>query len=171
MKLFPKEKFVLITSLPFDVVLQKINNNIKTERDFKGFDFQKNKDGYEGTVFSNNFQINRILKYRNSFTPITLGIVKSTSKGSELNLIIRMEKFKYIFFIIWTVLLGIVSACSLFILIMEFLYSGSFVIWALPGPIMLTLGYWYTISNFKKEMISTKQFLMTLLNADEILPA
>jgi hypothetical protein len=51
---------------------------------------------------------------------------------------------------------------------MEILYSGQLAGWTLVGPIMFLVGYFYVITNFKKEMISTKRFLSTLVNPKEI---
>lgn len=123
---------------------------------------------FQGMVSLNNFTIKRNLTYRNSFLPITFGQVYSTSVGSQINLTIKMGKFQFFAFVTWTILLGIFSIYSLFILLMELSYSGQLAGWTLVGPIMFLVGYLYVITNFKKEMISTKRFLTTLVDPKEI---
>ena len=167
MKIFPKEKIILTTGLSAESVLMTISNSIESERDFKLFHLTKKCKRYEGTVFSESFRINRILTYRNWFIPITFGKVQNNGKGCDINLTIKMEKANSIIFVVWTILLGLVSMCLLVIFIIELFYSGTFVLWELCAPIMFIVGYIYIVSNFKKEMISTKTFLIDLVNAKE----
>jgi hypothetical protein len=168
MKLFPKEQIILTTVLSQDSVLQRISNSIEVEKDFKLFSSTNGKKAFQGMVSLNNFTMKRNLTYRNSFLPITFGQVYSTSTGSQIILTIKMGKFQFFAFVTWTILLGIFSVYSLFILLMEILYSGQLAGWTLVGPIMFLVGYFYVITNFKKEMISTKRFLSTLVNPKEI---
>ena len=168
MKLFPKEQIILTTVLSQDSVLQRINKSIEVERDFKLYSPTKGEKAFQGMVSSNNFTIKRNLTYRNSFLPITFGEVYSTSIGSEIKLTIQMGKFQLFTFVIWTILLGIFSLYSLFVFLMELLYSGQLTLWTLVGPTMFLVGYLYVIVNFKKEMISTKKFVATLVGQKKI---
>jgi len=122
MKLFPKEQIILTTVLSRDSVLQRISNSIEVEKDFKLFSSTNGKKAFQGRVSLNNFTIKRNLTYRNSFLPITFGQVYGTSLGSQINLTIKMGKFQFFAFVIWTILLGIFSIFSLFFLLMELLY-------------------------------------------------
>ena len=168
MKLFPKEKTILISALSKDAVLEKINNSVQSESYFTSFNFSKRERAFQGIVFSNNFHIKRNRVYRNSFLPITFGEVNSTESGSEIYLTTKMGKFQFFFFVTWTILFGIFSLISLFILIMELLYSGQLTLWALLCPAMFIVGYVYVITNFKKELIANKKFLTTLVEGKEI---
>lgn len=161
MKLLPYENFYLTTNLPPNIVIEKLKE--KTELESFSL-FRKNKSStkqYEGFVASNNFQLKRIIQYRNSFLPIITGEIKSNYIGTGIHVKMKMYPFVYIFMAFW---LGFVTIAGItvvtFMLREQKFHPGIFGV-----LIMFVGGYGLTLGSFKYESTKSKKFLIELLQA------
>ena len=71
--------------------------------------FRKKKDSkpYEGHISGDNFEINRIIGYRNSFLPQIKGNIQAAASGAVVEVKMRLSIFVYIFLAFWCGSLGI----------------------------------------------------------------
>jgi hypothetical protein len=62
---------------------------------------------FEGRISLDGFNINRSIRYRNSFLPILHGRFRPTTKGTAVDVRMVMHPFVVVFLLFWCVILGI----------------------------------------------------------------
>ncbi|TMM57907.1 hypothetical protein FEE95_00290 [Maribacter algarum] len=102
MKLIPSRKIELYTSLPIEEVEKIIVENVQ---EAKGMDFRlskpKNQKLFEGNYARNQFEIQRVINYRNSFLPQIKGNILPATSGSKIIAELKMHDFVLVFMLIW----------------------------------------------------------------------
>lgn len=117
MKLLPREELTYQTNQSGKTVLQQLADLVEPPKAFRiHFFWQKKKahKPYQGKIEGNQFEISRIISYRNSFLPQIKGII--THKGKQTQIDIRMElnPFVKVFAIAWCVGIALFFGSILF---------------------------------------------------------
>ncbi len=102
MKIIPSEKIELITELSKQEVRTILNKNIRPKRGI-AFSFDKPKETklFEGKFEQDRFEIQRIIKGRNSFLPQIKGSIQSDLNGTKLIADLKINAFVIVFMIFW----------------------------------------------------------------------
>ena len=109
-KLLPFEKLVYHSTLTKEELLTHLQNEIETEKSF-GFgaiNYSYSKT-YIGKIYTNSFEIKRVISYRNSFLPKINGEIQDDNNGCKIFVKMSLIEFVKVFMIIW--LSGVVFAC------------------------------------------------------------
>ncbi|MEN8786371.1 MAG: hypothetical protein ABF264_00065 [Flavobacteriales bacterium] len=118
-----------------------------------------------GKIKNNSFKANRVLNYRNSFSPIVFGEIQRKNRNStEIKLNLRIHLLVKVFSIIWFT--GFTLGSSLFIfsaISSGQLFPPAYLIVLAPIALFLVFNYF-----FKKEVKLSKEILMQILEAEEI---
>lgn len=111
-----------------------------------------NTSKYSGDIDESSFQIQRDIRYRNSFLPVIEGTFQTKKDKTLVSIKMRLNRFVIIFLIIW---MSFASISFFFFLIQSWMYwkFNSFVLHPLG---MIALGYLLTLISFKIESERSK---------------
>ena len=102
MKIFPSDRVELISSLSKEEVEKKLRENIQPKR---GIELRltrpKNQKAFEGTLFGDSFQIQRVIHGRNSFLPQINGTLKEGANGTKILMDLKIHGFVIVFLAFW----------------------------------------------------------------------
>ncbi|MFN8283873.1 MAG: hypothetical protein U0U67_11705 [Chitinophagales bacterium] len=173
MKYFPYENYSVKTNLSVDQIVGRLHAVIETEEQPQ-FPFYKRKTAkpYYGVIDGNTFKITRIINYRNSFLPQITGTIEENYKDNSVHIKMKLHTFVIIFMLFW---LGFVfTICTGIIYAMinhldhdtEKFNFFNFFPTLIPFG-MLIFGYLLMTLPFKYESKKAKEFLNTVLEADD----
>jgi hypothetical protein len=159
MAFLPIEKIIYETDFTRDEIISCINNTIEPRGVF-GI-YKKNSYGkpYEGELHNNEFNINRITAYRNSFLPVVKGIIAETG-NDKTNVIIKMRPalFVVVFMSIWLGAAFLISAAALIPVLLKKEFNLTFLI----SFAMALFGYLLMTCAFKFEANKTRKYFNEL---------
>lgn len=157
----PFENYVINTNLSVDEVIERLSLNVETRKTFLNFDSLTKQ--YQGEFTSKDFNISRIISYRNSFLPVILGEIKSTDGKTQIDISMNLD-FKIILFLILIMVINIltnfISPIPDFIFFKLFDFDFSSIMFFL-------ILYLVTTVAFKIESNMSKQFLADLFDVEE----
>ena len=166
MNFFQVVRYTLETNLDQLELLELLKKNIDQDNNtFQiGFGISSPKR-FIGKIKNNSFKANRVLNYRNSFSPIVFGEIQRKNRNStEIKLNLRIHLLVKVFSIIWFT--GFTLGSSLFIfsaISSGQLFPPAYLIVLAPIALFLVFNYF-----FKKEVKLSKEILMQILEAEEI---
>jgi hypothetical protein len=166
LKIFlPVEDYTLTTKLKVEEVSKRLSEKIRARRTIRGAfrDFLYGDDtrcSYEGYLVSNQFEMQRIIGYRNSFLPVINGLIYNMDGKTYIR--VEMKIVDYVLIPVMIVI-AVVLLASLFNL------RGGFINRATPFLITL-FAYSVFYFAFKIESNITTRFLKRLLEAEKIIP-
>jgi hypothetical protein len=167
-KFLPFEYFVLQTNLTMAEVLGRIADNIEPRKGLRLDSYpEKRIKQYEGRIIDNNFEINRIIDYKNSFLPMISGQIQPGTNNMKIFITMRPAVFVLA---LMAIVLGTTGSACLTIIIMviinfnKILQQGISPMILIPFG-MFILGYGMIIIGFKMESKKAKEFLIDLLEA------
>lgn len=151
----PFQKHLLISELPKEIVIEKLNSItdenvlIRTKSTSKKF---------EGWINNNSFSISRIINYRNSYLPIIKGNFISQNNNSTLiEIKMQMNMFATIFMSIWFLVSGGIFLSVLFSQVESKKFEANSIIIILG---FLIFGYLIMILGFNYEAKKSKEILI-----------
>ncbi len=107
MKILPYDNLTYKTHLSKEEILKRLSNQTEGKQWIRMsgvFSNQEHK-AYEGTINENDFKINRIIGYRNSFLPRIEGEIEEINNENQnftlIHLKMRLHTFVIVFIIIW----------------------------------------------------------------------
>lgn len=158
MNLLPFRKYILKSSYPSFVVAEKLS----LETDIRKFYRKENPlKRFEGKVHRNDFNINRILNYRNSFYPIIIGeIISEGNDKTTVKIFMRMTIYTNIFMFIWFLSSGIIL---MYVLNQQFENDKLEVEPLLWSLLFFLFGYVLMIVCFNYEASKSKKIITELL--------
>lgn len=149
MNLIPYHRFEITSRLKRADALAAIAAHIEERKWFTwSWPSSSNDDRLSGEVTVDGFSITRIMGYRNSFAPVTLGEIHDA--GSFSRIVITMRP--YIFVLIFCAFFATVSIASL--------AAG-----AVPGTLMLVFLYVLAMGSFWFEANKQEQVLHRIFQA------
>ena len=117
-KYLPLENLIYETKLSKEQVLKKLADSVEAEKPME-FGMQNNSYSklYVGEVGNSNFEISRVVTFRNSFLPQITGEVYSDIDGAKIKVKMLPHSFVVMFMSIWlgiSFLVGLVLTYSAF---------------------------------------------------------
>ncbi|GAA5101790.1 hypothetical protein GCM10023210_42070 [Chryseobacterium ginsengisoli] len=155
MKYLPFEHLIYKTDLSEKEAIKKLSDCIETKK--RRFGNASNKE-YEGFINENSFEINRIIRYRNSFLPQITGTVQRNNSETEIEIKMRLNLLVLVFMIFW---------CSfvIFFLIAVLTQAEKISVAIFIPFFMLSFAYLLTMFGFKSESKKSKEDLKKIFEA------
>jgi hypothetical protein len=99
MLLAPFEHLTIETPLAPEEVRQRLAEVVEPRRGFRSF--SRNHKAYQGEFRDYQFEVTRIIHYRNSFLPVIKGEIRQDLGGSVIDIKMYPHIFVIIFMILW----------------------------------------------------------------------
>lgn len=166
LKIFlPVEDYTLTTGLKVEEVSKRLSGKIRARRTIRGAfrDFLYGDDSkctYEGYLVSNQFEMQRIIGYRNSFLPVVNGLIYNMDGKTFIK--VEMKIINYVLIPVM-IIIAVVLLVSMFNLLAGYFNR------ALPLFISV-FAYSVVYIAFKIESNITTKFLKRLLEAEKTIP-
>jgi hypothetical protein len=101
-QLIPQENLVYSSNLQPAELTNRIRAHIhNVKRSNINCFYDHTGVSYHGRVTENQFEISRIINYRNSFLPLITGKIESTASGSRIHIEMQLTKVVKYFSIFW----------------------------------------------------------------------
>ncbi len=101
----PSEKLTITSQKSIDELVQNMSKVLSFERTFLDkFLRKKTEKKYEGQIDGNQFQIKRIIYYRNSFLPTITGAFERSLDCTKIHIEMQMNSFVKVFLFLWFVM-------------------------------------------------------------------
>ncbi|HXB08964.1 MAG TPA: hypothetical protein VNW04_17680 [Puia sp.] len=152
MRYFLFEKYSLSTKLSVAEVRQRLEVNLEPGQNLPFVSLKANRP-YIGHVDTDGFVIRRVLRWHNSWQPITSGHFINTPEGTLLSIRIHPHILPLLFMTFWTFVIT-----SVFI---GALYAHALLFSLFPLGMLITT-HTLILINFNKESAKTKTFLADL---------
>ncbi|PYF74416.1 hypothetical protein [Pedobacter nutrimenti] len=161
MNLLPFENIYYKTKLKAEEVICRLNEHVGPEKPLLSSILVTGSDKpYEGEIYGKQFQIRRIINYRNSFLPRISGVVKEEAGETQIFVKMRLHLFVMVFLSVFCVfLIGI----SVLIFCKE---DGVIFPWTLVPIAMLLFAFTMTVGCFKVESKRSKKDLKEIFEAE-----
>jgi hypothetical protein len=153
MKYFLFEKYALSTKLPVAEVRQRLEDNLDPGQNLP-FVARKSNRPYIGHLDNDSFVIRRVLRWHNSWQPITSGHFVNTPEGTLVSIRIHPHILPLLFMTFWTFVIA-----SVFI---GAIYAHALLFSLFPMSMLIT-AHALILVNFNKETAKTRSFLAELL--------
>ena len=151
MTFLPFETIVIETPLTKEETISNLSKSIEPEKSFRFFNKSDTKD-FEGQLRGNEFEIKRIISYRNSFLPIIKGRLQTFGTGTRVTVNMRLHAAVIIFMAVWFGGVGLFFLASL----LGLKDNGDTILFPLG---MLLFGYALTMGGYLFESYRTKEIL------------
>jgi hypothetical protein len=154
MTFLPFEKFEIESSLSKEKVIIALMENIEEEKMIRFWKRSDAKD-FEGTIRGNEFEIQRIISYKNSFLPIIKGRMETAGYGAKLRIDMRIQIPVILFLVIWFGIIGLFFIIEIF--------KGINDVKSILFPFgMLLFGYILTMAGYLVEASKAKDLLLDI---------
>jgi hypothetical protein len=100
MTLLPFETVIIETHLSKADTVNSLMENIESEKTFSPWS-QSGARAFGGQLRGNEFELRRIINYRNSFLPVITGRIETFGSGTRLTVDMRLQMAVLIFMIVW----------------------------------------------------------------------
>lgn len=101
-KLIPQENLVYNSNLQPAELTEELRKHIHNVKRLNiNWYYDHTGASYNGTVTENQFQISRVINYRNSFLPVITGKIEETTSGSRVHIEMQLTKVVKYFSIFW----------------------------------------------------------------------
>lgn len=109
MPFLPFETLVIETSLSKEEVATNLANNIEPEKTIR-FWIKSDRKAFEGHLRNNEFEIKRIISYKNSFLPVISGRLQTAGNSTRITIKMRPHLAVIAFMTIWFSGIGVFTA-------------------------------------------------------------
>lgn len=155
------ENLVYKTKLTKEEAIKMIGYNVEKE---KLFSFRSCKKCYVGNVEGNEFKIERVISYKNSFLPVIKGEIFMDFEGAKIKVDMKIHSSILVFMFIWCSIICFAGvACTYQLFTEEFN-----LIFLMPfGMLLFVFLLFY--GGFKFESKKSIEDLKLIFSADEVL--
>jgi hypothetical protein len=161
-KYLPIENIIYRTKLSKEEVIRRLTDNIEAVELYSfGVRNPTYSKPYFGKIGSNNFQIIRAIKYRNSFLPEIKGEIYSEFDGTKIKVNMKPHSLVLVIMAFW--LGGVFIGC---IVTTYAMFTTEFTPFHLIPFGMLIFGIALVFSGFKTESSASKKDLLRILEAE-----
>ena len=164
MFLIPFERLTIETPLSPEEVRQRLAEVIEPGRGFKSF--SQNHKAYQGELKEHQFEVTRIIHYRNSFLPVIKGEIRQDLGGSVIDIKMSPHIFVIVFMMLWFGFAGTIFLVVAGVALVSFWQSSGEDISMLAGIYIpagfLIFGYLLVMGGFKFEAVKSKAFFREL---------
>jgi hypothetical protein len=154
MTFLPFETIVIETPLTKEETISNLTKSIEPEKTFRFFNKSDTKD-FEGQLRGNEFEIKRIISYRNSFLPIIKGRLQTIGTGTRVTVNMRLHVAVMVFMAVWFGFVGLFFVASL----LGSEDNSDTILFPLG---MLFFGYALTMGGYLFESYRTKEILIAI---------
>ena len=163
MRYFPYENFYIISKLKPNEVQEKLQEVVSPDSGFifslRGYNTAGPNTPFKGYALNGAFEFKPAIIYRNAFLPQIKGSTEAYLDGSRVHVKMTLYIFVMIFMSIWLVGAGLV--CLAFV--PKFINNKHTETDIIPYCMFL-FGYLLVTYGFKSESLSSKSFLVELLD-------
>ncbi len=152
----PFETIIIETTLTKEDAMLNLTKNIEPEKTFRFINRSDTKD-FEGCLRGDEFEIRRIIRYKNSFLPVISGRIETSGLATRITVKLRLNPGAMAFMLIW---FGFVTL----FLIASIIKPGDPIETVVLPIVMLVFGYAVTIGAYLFESYRTKEILTHILN-------
>ncbi|MFP3598116.1 hypothetical protein [Chryseobacterium sp. SIMBA_029] len=157
MKYLPFEHIVYTTNLSKRDIIKRLSDCMET----KGSGFTSNNKStkeYEGFIDDHHFEMNRIIRNRNSFLPQISGSIQENNNETQIEVKMKLHVFVLIFLVFW---------CSFILFFLTtILIAVEKISFDVLIPIgMLLFAYALSMFGFKTESMRSKEDLKKIFEA------
>lgn len=159
MKYLPFERVIYSTNLPQQEIIKRLSDVVEP----KTFSFgRKPTKDYKGSVDMKNFDISRVINYRNSFLPQIYGTIQKNNYGTEIQVTMSLNGFVFLFTIAWC----LIASFTFVIILMKGIRDKGITLELFLPLIMLLFMYGLTMAGFKIESKKSKEYLKNIFEAE-----
>jgi hypothetical protein len=164
MPLLPHYKFELQSPLTPDRVVETLAGSVEPKRwlRLRGGDCP-----FQGKVTESEFEISRIIRYRNSFLPQIRGTIAPDRAGSRVSISMRLHYFVLVFMALWFSFVAMGCAISIVALALG---SGNAIGVVITAG-MVVFGWALCVGSFTFEARKAERLLTELLRANLVVRA
>tara|TARA_R110000868_G_scaffold384244_4_gene651676 strand:+ start:45 stop:572 length:528 start_codon:yes stop_codon:yes gene_type:complete len=162
MKILPIENITLVSNLRKEELLAILSENLQKKRGLRfGFTQPKNQKLFEGYLYNDSFEIQRVINYRNSFLPQISGKISTRLDKARIELKLKPHSFVLVFISLWLggVGLGLIGS------LIGIFTQGVNPLACLPLIVMFGFGIGLTNFGFKTESKKAKNDLTKIFKA------
>jgi hypothetical protein len=160
--LLPYQRLVFESPLSQEEVIRRLTLEVAKPR--SGLQWlEKRTEKFEGTVSAEGFQINRIIRYRNSFLPIIHGRFFPLGPGVRIEMTLKLHIAVLVFSLIW---LGFVGRMAITV-VPQMLTTGSVDAGGAIVGAMLIFFYLLVTIAFGIEADKARKLLSHIFEADD----
>lgn len=150
MKYLPYERITYKTNLSEQEVLTRLSGFVEPKKFGLGRNPMKD---YEGSVNENSFEINRVIKNRNSFLPRINGTIQENNYGTEIEVTMKLDLLVFVFLLFWCS-----TTICVFIIMISSTEKRKLMEFFIPLMMLLFI-YALTMVGFKMESKKSKEYL------------
>lgn len=164
MKLLPFDNITLYSPYSPEEAISRLQAVVEPRRTFAPFATRQMP--YEGWIKDGEFEITRIIRYRNSFLPVIKGSIQTIIGGTNIKIQMKPNVFVLLFMAVWLggTGIGLISTLIPFLTgdpqadLGAVLFTGG----------MFFVGYLLIMFGYKSEARKSKLFILELFQAREI---
>jgi len=157
MKYLPFEHLTYTTNLSKQEIIQRLSDCMEAKGNRFMSNYKSAKE-YEGFIDDQHFEMNRIIKNRNSFLPQISGSVQENAHETQIEVKMKLHVFVLVFLAFWYLFV-------LFFLIIVLISVEKISFHALLPVGMLLFVYALTMFGFKSESMQSKEDLKKIFEA------
>lgn len=124
---------------------------------------EKRTETFEGTVSAEDFQIHRIIRYRNSFLPVIHGRILPGIPGARIEVTLKLHTFVLIFSLIWLGFVGPLAGGAF----LQFLTSGGIEPEGIIPALMLIFFVLMVVIGFGIEAYKARKLLSHIFAVED----
>jgi hypothetical protein len=157
MKYLPFEHIIYTTHLSKQEIIKRLSDATEPKRNAFASNRKSTKE-YEGFINDDHFEINRIIRNRNSFLPQIRGSIQENNHKTQIDVKMELHVFVFVFLIFWCLFVLL-----FLIIVLITVEKISFDVLIPVG--MLVFAYALTMFGFKSESMRSKEDLKKIFEA------
>ena len=148
MKIIPSDRIEIISPLSKTEVEKRLRENIQPKRGIKlRLTRPKNQKAFEGSLFGNSFQIQRVINGKNSFLPQIKGTINESAHGTKILMDLKIQGFVIGFLALWLGGIGVVMVGTIYGIVTQ----GTNPLFVIAPLIMFAFGIGLAYFGFNSE--------------------
>ena len=159
MRILPYERLTIETALTIEEAQRRLAEAVEP-RKYGRWSLKASSKPFEGSVTGEQFQISRVIGYRNSFLPRISGHIRQGPGGATIDLTLALHPAVLIFMAVW--LLGV--GCAAVAVMSASLSAGTFELFGLIPVGMFVFGVLLCTLSFNFEAAKAKSLLKQLFS-------
>jgi hypothetical protein len=159
MGVLPYEHLTIETSLAVEEAQRRLAEAVEPRKNVR-WPFQSRSKPFEGSITGEQFEISRVISYRNSFLPRINGRIRQGSIGATIDITLALHPVVMIFMAVW--LLGV--GCAGFAVVSAAFKGGTFEPLGLIPVGMFVFGVLLCTLSYNFEAAKAKSLLKQLFS-------
>lgn len=158
----PYERMTMDTSLKDSEIMQRLSDYVAPVITYM-VQVRLTEKPFKGKIANNGFEMMRVVSSRNSWLPLVLGRIESTTNGSRIILQMRMHLIPLVFTLLFLGITFLFGLSRVLAAINTGVYKWQDIV--IPWGFFL-FGYIFSTAIFQSEVSYVKDFMNKLLQKD-----